>query len=146
MNLNNSARLNQSLEDEILFESSVANNGHFEVIVVNFYTSNPSELSGDSIQLYSANDTVHLFWFDTSGGDLIPQAPHVKTKIEIYTLSNNSDFAQAFAQALNQNPNFHATVFGFSVEIWRQNRQTSPSVHGGAKVPQYVIILTWSKL
>ena len=117
MNLNNSARLNQSLEDEILFESSIANNGYFEVTVVNFYTSNPSELSGDSVQLYGANDTVHLFWFDTSGGDSTPQSPHEKTKIEIYTLSNNSDFAQVFAQALNQNPNFQATVFGFSVEI-----------------------------
>ncbi|MBT7063274.1 MAG: hypothetical protein HN923_01075, partial [Euryarchaeota archaeon] len=55
MNLNNSARSNQSLEDEILFESSIANNGYFEVTVVNFYTSNPSELSGDSVQLYGAN-------------------------------------------------------------------------------------------
>jgi len=142
MNLNNSARLNQSLEDEILFESSVANNGYFEVTVVNFYTSNPSELSGDSIQLYAANDTAHLFWFDTSGGDLIPQSPHVKTKVEIYTLSNNSDFAQAFAQALNQNPNFQATVFGFSVEITTVERGNFSDATSTAKSSEIGIFVS----
>jgi WD40 repeat protein len=142
MNLNNSARSNQSLEDEILFESSIANNGYFEVTVVNFYTSNPSELSGDSVQLYGANDTVHLFWFDTSGGDTTPQSPHEKTKIEIYTLSNNSDFAQVFAQALNQNPNFQATVFGFSVEITTIERGDFSDATSSAKSSEISIYVS----
>ena len=107
----------EDLDEVIPKYSQTINNGAYETTLVNIYTSNSVDLSGDYIEIHAADGTGHVFWFDTSGGDAPPQSSHSMHKIGAFSLTNNSEFAQALFESINAIPSFEATVFGFSVNI-----------------------------
>ena len=107
----------EDLDEVIPKYSQTINNGAYETTLVNIYTSNSVDLSGDYIEIHAADGTGHVFWFDTSGGDAPPQSSHTMHKISAFSLTNNSEFAQALSESINAIPSFEATVFGFSVNV-----------------------------
>jgi len=110
------------LEEVIPNYSQSINNGAYETTLVNIYTSNTVDLIGDYIEIHAADGTGHVFWFDTSGGDAPPQSSHSMHKIGAFSLTNNSEFAQALSESINAIPSFETTVFGFSVNVINTQR------------------------